>query len=685
MAAMASAEPALTLTSSASTILPADFAFEDVAPQPQPVSPEAVAPSAEQMMPPETLVATEAARALSPVTWWSIVAAAVLTVAGVTYALWPNSEAPTLAQAAPAATAAKPTSEAAAKLDNEVENQQRAATDRANLSNDPYAVKPPKPSEPAPDVKNATEAASSPANPTSATASNSTKADVAPADATTPAAPPAGSNLPAGKDATKVATSTPPLNTTPAAVEAAARPDAPTNVSSSSPNHVLKFDPLDFDPEHLSLGEAGSKATASESANSSNSIPVTAGPEAAAANALPVPAKPQTAVDLLPPPVDANQPIKSRRGPMAEEPSRRADVAQRLGTQVKSLRLAEMPLARFVGVMSSMAGVPITLDPTMLELNGISPRTPVSAQATDSPLDKILRDALAANRFELVEHDGYAAVVIPEAAEFKSVDFDVKDLVDSGDAEPVRKLIERFVAPESWKTSGGKGSIKVEGPVLHIEQSLLVRREALVFCERLRLARGHQPRSKYPPAMLSVESPYEKVVSLLAKPTTFTFMPWTRLADFVSQLEEMTGLTILVDWAALGEADFGPSSAVACSAIDRPWSESLDGILAPLGLAWWAVDGQTLQISTLSALERIQRVEFYPVSAKLREQFSKDEALVAALQSAVEKRSANDRNAECRMSVDRPSGRLIVRGSPAVHRFLHERLRDSAEPLAKHE
>jgi hypothetical protein len=147
----------------------------------------------------------------------------------------------------------------------------------------------------------------------------------------------------------------------------------------------------------------------------------------------------------------------------------------------------------------------------------------------------------------------------------------------------------------------------------------------------------------------------------------------------------MTGLTILVDWAALGEADFGPSSAVACSAIERPWSESLDGILAPLGLGWWAVDGQTLQITTLNALERIERVEFYSVSAKLREQFPKDEALVAALQSAVEKRAGDDQNSECRLSVDGPSRRLIVRGSPAVHRFLYERLRNSSEPLAKHE
>ena len=51
------------------------------------------------------------------------------------------------------------------------------------------------------------------------------------------------------------------------------------------------------------------------------------------------------------------------------------------------------------------------------------------------------------------------------------------------------------------------------------------------------------------------------------------------MADVVHQLQELTALTILVDWAALGEAQFTPSSTVACSAIDRPWSESLDGVL----------------------------------------------------------------------------------------------------------
>jgi hypothetical protein len=470
-----------------------------------------------------------------------------------------------------------------------------------------------------------------------------------------------------------------------APADAAERPDAAT-VTTSGDKHVLKFDPLDFDPDHLSLGSTSSKPTALPPPAPTGSISANAATDAAPSAKADINDKPPVPGNLLPPPVDANLPIKSRRGPIVDDPSRAVTAAERLATRVKSLSLAEMPLARFAEILSAMTGVPITLDPITLELNGVSPRDPVSANATDMTLDKILRDALAAHRLELVDQNGAAFVAIPDATQQRSVDFDVKDLAPGGDASGVAGLVERFVAPTIWKTAGGNGSIKVDGTTLHVDAPLLARREALIFCERLRLARGLQRRSKYPAALLTIESPLEKLGPILDKPTTFTFMPWTRIADVVHQWQELTGITILVDWSALADAEFTPSSTVACSAIDRPWSESLDGVLTPLGLGWWAVDGQTIQITTLDGLERFERVEFYPISPKLREQYAKDDALLTALQEAVSSRPGDHADARpCELTVDQPGGRLIVRASPLVHRFLYEWLRNSAEPLAKHE
>ena len=106
------------------------------------------------------------------------------------------------------------------------------------------------------------------------------------------------------------------------------------------------------------------------------------------------------ASDLLPPPAP-NQNANVRRGPAASEDTRPLDTAQHLAMKVKTLELSDVPLGRFIDTISQMSGAAITLDPIVLELNGQSPRTPVSLKVADTTLDKALQDTLAAKRLEL--------------------------------------------------------------------------------------------------------------------------------------------------------------------------------------------------------------------------------------------------------------------------------------------
>jgi hypothetical protein len=124
---------------------------------------------------------------------------------------------------------------------------------------------------------------------------------------------------------------------------------------------------------------------------------------------------------------------------------------------------------------------------------------------------------------------------------------------------------------------------------------------------------------------------------------------------------------VVVDWSALEEPQLNPSSPIACSANNRSWQEALDGILEPLGLAWWAVDPQTIQITSRSALVNIRRIDFY--SAK-----SGGQALIDSLQKDLAAAAAAGKATDVRMSFDEPSGRLIVLATPEQHRILSRRL-----------
>lgn len=452
-----------------------------------------------------------------------------------------------------------------------------------------------------------------------------------------------------------------------------------------APDHspVLKFDPLDFDVDRL-----GSNAkSASDSTASTSSIPnkppgEAAGnsivaSEAAAANVVVEKDKQQPAIDAAPLHVASNG-VMVRRGPPGDVPQRVA--SQVLAVRVKAFQVTEMPLARFIDTASGIAGTGITLDPLALEQAGISPQATVSVNAQDAPLQLILHDALAQRRLDIVEQRGQLRVALPKADEPHSIDYDVKDLVAGADAAAVSRLIEHFVAPATWKSAGGKGTLQASGTTLHIEQSDAVRREVVIFCERLRLARGLTVQSKYPAAMLSVQSPYQRLATKLSEHVTFTFLPWTRLDDVVRNWQELSGLTVLIDWGALAEAELGPSTPVACSANGRTWQESLDGVLEPLGLGWWAVNGETIQISSLAALEKIQRVEFYNVPPKLWSSFASHQALIDQLQKELtETAGKRAKPTRARLEVDEPSGRLIVLGSPTAHRQLSQRLAGEAK------
>jgi hypothetical protein len=433
---------------------------------------------------------------------------------------------------------------------------------------------------------------------------------------------------------------------------------------------VLRLDPLDFDPVQISLNATAGASHGEPSA----SVPAIAPDEAALTRDESGP-QPEGA-GLLAIPGESPS-VTVRLGPIARGAANPTQLERQFGLRLETLSSTGMSLEQFVAFVSDLAGVPITIDPLALELAGVSSRATVAAQTGGVTLEELAQSTLSTQRLELVDREGRFGVALAKSGERSTKQYEVSDLLKPAvtDAGEVARAVERFVSPKSWQAGGGKGTVAVEGTKLRVNQTKEVHHELLIFCERWRLARRLAQRSQYPAKLLSLESPYSQVEAKLSERTTFTFLPWTRMDEVVRHWEQATGLTILVDWGRLADAELSPSTPIACSAIDRPWGEALNEIFEPLGLAWWAVDGQTIQITTRSALDAIVRVEFYAIPPDFREQFASSKAFVEALQSELRQHLGdNAPGAQPDMHVDAPSGRLIVRGTPLVHRYLAKRL-----------
>lgn len=625
-------EPALTISTTASAIIPASVAAA------LPASTEPVVFAS----PVTELLATESAPVATgtPWLWWAVGSVAALVVGGLALAAWPSGK-EKFEQPSPAAVA-----EAATAAPSPVDER-------------------PKPADAATDVVDDTKDVAS--TPIAAVES----ADPPPAD---PEPKPAEitANKPTlpleKKPATKTAEIVP--SKTPSDTSTPAKPGEPLATDSHAP--VLKFDPLDFDPNHLNT--AGKSSAVPKTVTKSVPDQPAGEPPAnnlAATSGVATPDRVPVAVNAPPKPA-SNQSITVRRGPPGDAPPPAA--AKALATPMKSFQVSEMPLLRFVETLSNISGSGITLDPLALEFVGVSPSKSITVNAQDATLESILRGAVTRERLDVAALNDRLRIVLPKADAPHTIDYDVKDLVNGTDAAAIGQLIEHFIAPQTWKSNGGLGTLQVKGTVLHIEQSEAVRRQVVIFCERLRVARGLTIRSRYPSALLSVDLPYEKLGPKLQERTTFTFLAATRFADVVRNWEDMTGLTILVDWSALAEAELSPSTPVACSAIDRTWQDVFDGVLEPLGITWWAVNGDTIQITSPSALDEIQRIEFYRLPSKLGAKFASEQALIASLQRELKEHAGKQGTKhEARIKLDEPSGQLIVLGSADVHRFLGSR------------
>jgi hypothetical protein len=448
-----------------------------------------------------------------------------------------------------------------------------------------------------------------------------------------------------------------PEPTLPPPIESSNHTPAPPAAKPRSP--VMKIDPLDFDPAQFSVApiQAPPADPASRAGNDAGANPIVEPPAADAPKAPPKPPVQKPTLTV-------------RRGPMPDAAAAPHRLADQLAAPVDSLAVSDMPLARFAQLVTDLTDAPVSLDPMELATAGISPRQLVSADVANTTIEKLLRETFAKHRLELTEQGTTANIALTGRDRRRAVEYDVADLAIGGDASPIARLVAQFVAPETWKEGSGN-TITAAGPKLKIDAAQGGRHQVLIFCERLRLARGQSQRSRYPAALLTTESPYAKLAPTLARRTTYTFLPWSRLADVVAHWQQTSKLTILVDWAALADVDLSPSSPVSCSSIDRQWQDVFDESLESLGLGWWAVDGETIQITTFDALNDVRRVEFYVVPENVAKNADSRSDLAKTLEQEL---NAAENHHPAVIHLDTDSAHLIVLASPAQHRHLSKRL-----------
>lgn len=407
----------------------------------------------------------------------------------------------------------------------------------------------------------------------------------------------------------------------------APRPESTLPLAAEEPPATTEIDPLSFDPGEVEL------------------VLRRGAPEASEADGPP----PARDVPPSEPSLDARLAeaarragVFARRGPSdaATGPATRP-AAEALAATLPEADLRGAPLDELLALVAALSGAPATLEPAALRRAGLTATHPVDLSSRGGTLAEALTQALAGVR--LVCRAEGPHVVIERRGEtvVKLTSHAVGDLFDDRQPEALSRFAVLAGAP-------ARGLRHAEGR-LEFTAPMAVHYDFAVLCERLRVARGVPPVTRYPRELLSDRPASDSLRPILERRTTFSFVEPTPLAEVVAYWRRATGVSVLVDWRAVAEAGWGTRTPLTASVLNRPWGEALDGVLGELGLAWAPVDGRTLWITTPEA-DWPTTVEFYDAAG------------------------AGELPPGAMSAIDAPSGRWIVAAPAGVQRAVAERL-----------
>ena len=348
--------------------------------------------------------------------------------------------------------------------------------------------------------------------------------------------------------------------------------------------------------------------------------------------------------------------------PAAAPETAELDVETRLATIIPKIEIAKLSLADAATLVSQIGLVQITFDLETMAQLGVKLDDPVTVKLSGSSLAEILDAILGPLGLTYVVEGNQILVTSPSRAEnpLRRMRYTVSDLTGSEPAAvELADLVVSLVAPESWRESGGRGTMEPDGGGLDVLQTDAVHHKLITFCERLRLARGLPLRSRGDHARFSLSTRPAAATENLSRPVSLNFREPARLTRILADLEKASGVKIHINWLMLvGE---GVSAGTTGTLIARqiPLAEALGRLLQPLGLAYRVISVDTIEVTTRKAALAKLELEFFPVRDLLDKGLAVD-LLTEPIKERLAPDSWSDAGGPGILYFDQPSRCLIV-------------------------
>jgi len=353
----------------------------------------------------------------------------------------------------------------------------------------------------------------------------------------------------------------------------------------------------------------------------------------------------------------------------ARPPIEPIDVRARLAQQIPEIDLRDVLLAEAVELVAAVGMVSISFDPEAMQQLAVTPRDPVTVRLSGATLYEILETAATKRGLLPTIDAGQVLLSNPpqQREQLRKIRYTISDLTlsDAATAAALATTVEKLVAPDSWRSNGGRGTLQSDALSLTATQTGPVHYRLLVFCEKLRNARGKPLRSRGNHERFDLATRQHRAKDLLDRPITVNFHEPTPLAEIVSYLEGISVCSILIDRPALQGERLTSNSPATMSVERQSLAVALRQLLDPLELSCRVIDERMLQITTHKAVATRLELEFYPV-AELLTGGTTGPGLAEQIKSRLSGSTWNDAGGPGVLHFDEPSKCLIVLQSQPV-------------------
>ncbi|WP_425618492.1 hypothetical protein NA78x_002199 [Anatilimnocola sp. NA78] len=356
-------------------------------------------------------------------------------------------------------------------------------------------------------------------------------------------------------------------------------------------------------------------------------------------NQNPLPAEPQPPeVKPALPTVDAEPEAPPATDALPKPDPLHIDAPARLSDPLPAIEISGTPLIDFLQVMQDLTTIPITLRPdglSMAKLTPITPETPVTWKGEATTIGEALRAALKPFGLEpRLEAD--QLVIDVASPQLTPWPLAVKDLTEGDDnrASELASLITTFIAPDSWGEEEGQPSLVVGKDVFQIRQHRLPLAQCILLTEKLRIARGSRPVSKFDAKLFELATRTQLARPALSAPITLNYSQPTSVLRIADRLGKVAKVRILFDWQSLASVGWNPTGEATLTVESQPLSSALDDLTRRMQLAWRVVDARTIQITSPATLAAHVELEVYSVKDLLSPKLAGDD-LAARMRSAI--------------------------------------------------